>query len=74
MSKIIFKVFGFTFIILGILGLIITVLNLHNEQSQAYDVGFLIGNVVVVVLFFLVGVKFLKKASSSLKPGMKGLE
>lgn len=64
MSKIIFKIIGFAFILLGVLGLISGVLNLYNGQSQAYDIGFLMGNLVVTVLFFLIGVKLLKKASN----------
>ncbi|WP_444923827.1 hypothetical protein ACJJH9_20250 [Microbulbifer sp. DLAB2-AF] len=64
MGNILFKIFGSVFILLGILGLVSGALNLYSGQSQAYDIGFLMGNLVVTSLFFLVGVKLFKKASN----------
>lgn len=62
-SKLIFRALGCASILLGVLGLIGGALNLYGGQSQAYDIGFLMGNLLVSVLLFLVGLKFLKKSS-----------
>lgn len=73
MGKIIFKIFGFAFILLSVLGLISGALNLYGGQSQAYVIGFLMGNVFVSALFFLVGVKLLKKASNKRDGEIEGM-
>lgn len=55
---------GCVFMLLGALGLISGALNLFGGQSNAYDIGFIMGNLVITVLFFWVGVQFLTRASS----------
>jgi len=63
MNKIISKVFGILLIMLGLIGFFNGIFNFYNGQTQAYNIGFFMGNFFIAILFFLAGMKILQRIS-----------